>query len=344
MYRRTTALAALLTLLVVAACADAERSPADGDGSPGEGSTEGTSFPTRSIELQVPFPAGGPTDTEARIVARAAEEELGESIVIRNVGGAGGTVAFNNVPGFRTDGHQITMYNLPHIVSNPIVRDVQFSPDDFEWIAHGSQDPTAFFVRDESDIEDLDDLIERALERPDSVTVATAGMWLAHHLAVLSLEEQTDIELRVQPFEGSAPANQAVLGGHVDLISGNVSDVLRSGEKQFRVLAVAAEERSEFLPEAPTFKEEGYDILMSSDRGFAAPAGVDEDALAVLREAFAAALQSDGVQEELREVGSAPLVLTDPDEIQALVNETESTVERLLEGFEGAAEDEDENG
>lgn len=318
--KRTTraTLVVLLAALPVTACAT-ERSP-----------SEATDFPERSLTLSVPFPAGGPTDTEARLVAQAAEEELGESITIRNVEGAGGVVLWNQVPDMDTSGHELVMFNLPHIVSNPIVRDTDFDVSSFEFLVLQSVDPTAFFVRQESPFQSLEDMISEAKESPGGVTVGTAGNWLAHHLAILALEQEASVDLTHQPFDGSTPAIQALLGGHVDVASGNVSDVLRSGEDQFRVLAVASEERSDFVPDAPTFTELGHDVLMSSDRGIAAPSGVSEERLQVLREAFENAARSDELKERLREVGSDPNVFVGT-EIDELIAEREGRVRELLE-------------
>lgn len=316
---RTTALVCLGGLLITAC---------------GNGATEreqgAAEFPNKPVTLSVPFPAGGPTDTEARVVAKAAEKELDQSIVIKNVEGAGGSVLWNQVPGMATDGHELVMYNLPHIVSIPLVRDVDFDTESFAFIVNQSTDPTAFYVRKDSPIKSLDDLIDKAKQKPDGVTIGMAGKWLAHHLAVIAIEEQAGIKLKDQPFDGSDPEIQATLGGHVDVASGNVSDVVRSGKEKFRVLAVAGEERSEFLPDAPTFKEQGNDILMSSDRGLAAPSGIDKERLKVLRDAFGKAIKSPDVQEELRKVGAQPLIKVG-DEIKPLVQQRGVQVKPLLD-------------
>lgn len=323
----TLATAAALLLAVTAGCESAERSEGQAD------------FPTRNITLQIPFPAGGPTDTEARIVASHAEDILGVSMIAENVEGAGGTVAWDRVPDFSTDGYEITLYNLPHIVSNPIVRDVRFDVDSFEWIAHIGRDPNAVIVRDDSEFETLDDLVEAAEADPGGVTVGMAGLWLAHHFTALGLQDQADIDLREQPFDGTAPAMQALMGGHVDVVISNVSDVVRTGE-DVRAIGVAGEERSEFLPDTPTFIEQGFDWVLSSDRGIAAPAGTDEAALEVLREAFGEALESEELQQEFEAQGAAMHVLTDPDEIDAYVAEVEEIVRGILADIDHEAVDE----
>lgn len=315
---RATALV-LLVALPLAACA-AERSSPEG----------ASDFPARTMTLSVPFPAGGPTDTEARLVAQAAGEELGQSITVRNVEGAGGVVLWNQLPSMDTSGHELVMFNLPHILSNPIVTDTDFDSSSFEYLVIQSVDPTAFFVRQESPFQTLDDLMAEAEANPGGVTVGTAGNWLAHHLAIIQLQQESGREFTHQPFDGSAPAVQALLGGHVDVASGNVSDVVRSGEGQFRVLAVASEERSDFLPDAPTFTELGYDVIMSSDRGIAAPAGVGEEQLEILREAFGNVAADEELQEELRQVGSDPVVFVG-SEIDDLIAEREVVVRTLLE-------------
>lgn len=330
--RPLVAILAAGLVLALAACDPAER--ADGDG---EGQAD---FPTRPITMQIPFPAGGPTDTEARIVGNYAEDELGTNIVAENVGGAGGTVAWDRVPDFETDGHEITLYNLPHIVANPKIRDVRFDVDSFDWIAHIGRDPNAVIVHEDSELESLEDLVAAAEEDPGGVTVGMAGLWLAHHFTSLGLQDRADIDLRDQPFDGTAPAMQALLGGHVDVVISNVSDVVRTGE-DVRAIGVAAEERSEFLPDTPTFIEQGYDWVLSSDRGVAAPAGTDEGALEVLRDAFGAALENEELQAEFEEQGAAMHVLTDPDEIEAYIAEIDATIDEILADLDPEAIEEE---
>lgn len=306
----------LALLLVLAACG------------PGE-----DEFPSEPITMQIPFPAGGPTDTEARIVASHAEEILGVSIVAENVEGAGGTVAWDRVPDFATDGYEITLYNLPHIVANPKVRDVRFTLDSFDWIAHIGRDPNAVIVRQDSEFETLDDLIAAAEADPGGITVGLAGLWLAHHFTALNLQDAAGINLREQPFAGTAPGMTALLGGHVDVFVSNVSDVVRTGD-DVRAIAVAAEERSPFLPDIPTFIEQGIDWVISSDRGVAAPAGTDPDALAVLQEAFAEALEDPELQATFEEVGAAMHILTTTEEIEAYISEVEEQIDRVLAGID----------
>ena len=261
-------------------------------------------YPSKPIQVQVVFPAGGPSDTEARIMCKHAEKVLGQRLIIQNVAGAGGVAGWNNMRGAEKDGYWLSGYNIPHIFSQPlVVKEANFTKDDFIPIIHWANDPTVFAVRADSSYKTIQDLIADAKAKPDTVTLGLAGRYLGHHLAVLQLEDAAKIQIKEIPFQGSAPSIAAMLGGQTKGVSDNLSDMLRQGDK-VRILAIAQPTRHPMAPNVPTFAEIGYpQVVMSSDRGIAAPKGVSPEIIKILTDAFWKAAQTPDFLEDMKKAG-----------------------------------------
>lgn len=261
-------------------------------------------YPTKPIQVQVVFPAGGPSDTEARIMCKHAEKVLEQRLIIQNVAGAGGVAGWNNMRGAEKDGYWLSGYNIPHIFSQPlVVKEANFTKDDFTPIIHWANDPTVFAVRADSPYKTIDELIADAKAKPDTVTLGLAGRFLGHHLAVLQLEDAAKIQIKEIPFQGSAPSIAAMLGGQTKGVSDNLSDMLRQGDK-VRMLAIATAARHPMAPNVPTFAEKGFpQVVMSSDRGVAAPKGVSPEIVKILTDAFWKAAQTPEFLEDMKKAG-----------------------------------------
>ncbi len=287
-------------------------------------------YPNKPIQVQVVFPAGGPSDTEARIMCKHAEKVLGQRIVIQNVAGAGGVAGWNNVRGAEKDGYWLTGYNVPHIFSQPlVVKEANFTKDDFIPILHWANDPTVFAVKADSPYKTIEDLIAEAKAKPDTVTLGLAGRFLGHHLAVLQIEDAAKIQIKEIPFQGSAPSIAAMLGGQTKGVSDNLSDMLRQGDK-VRMLAIAQPKRHPMAPNVPTFAEKGFpQVVMSSDRGVAAPKGVAPEIVKVLRDAFWKAAQTPEVQEDMKKAG-VDLNVIRGEEVPKYWAEAEPRIRELL--------------
>ena len=280
-------------------------------------------FPNKPIELMVIFSAGGPTDTELRILSKYAEKVLGESIAVVNVPGAGGIVGWNTVGQRSKDGYFLTCINMPHILTFPMVQSTKFDYKSFEPLVMCSADPTVWAVRADSPFKTLQDVLDYAKKNPGKVTVGTAGLYLAHHLAVLQVEKEKGLKFTTIPFKGSAKSMAALLGGKIMLLSDTLSDMLRLGDK-VRVLAVGADKRVDLAPSLPTFKELGVKAYIpSSDRGVAAPAGVDPAALKVLVPAFQKAAHLPEYQAEMKKAGYVLEIMTPEQAKQAFVERSE---------------------
>ncbi|TQM91680.1 tripartite tricarboxylate transporter substrate binding protein [Roseinatronobacter monicus] len=244
-------------------------------------------FPTRAIEYIIPFDPGGESDITARLQEPLMEAALGVGVNVRHQPGGGGAVAWSEFQGnAEPDGHEIIGINIPHIVAQPIQRsDAGYATEDFDIITWFHMTPHVLVVRADSPYETLDDLLAFAGENPQSLTVGGSGTFTGNHLEALRLQEVADVQLTYIPFTGTGPLPAAVLGGHVGAVISNSTLGVQLGD-DVRVLAVAAEERLEVLPDAPTFQELGYDIVGGTYRGVAAPKGTPPERLDMLADLF----------------------------------------------------------
>ena len=276
---------------------------------PGVNEAVAQSFPRKAIQMIVAFPAGGSTDIGARIVAAAAEKELGQPVVIVNKTGAGGQIGFTEAARARPDGYTLVFINLPGV--NTIVLDPErkavFGVDAFVPLINQVLDPGMIWVRNESPFKTFADLIEAARKAPGKISACTTGILSDDHLAILMTHEAAKVEFRIVHFDGGAQQVTGVLGGHVDVAFDNVGGVFKrvqSGE--LRALAVTDHERSKFLPNVPTTKELGYPtIISSSTRGIAVQKGTPKDIIKALETAFQKAMANPDHVKKMDDVGLA---------------------------------------
>ena len=234
-------------------------------------------YPTRPIYVIVAYSAGGGTDVGARILAKVAEKYIPQPLVIINKPGAGGEIGWTELANAKPDGYTIGMVNPPTILLLPYQRKVGYKNSDFKYIINIVEDPGTLCVSTDSPYKNIDDFIKAAEENPGILTIANAGVGTDAYMSIIVFEKEAKISVISVPFKGGGPARTAVLGGHVDANIMKVGEAKRDVEsKQIRVLAVMAEERSPEFPNVPTFREKGYDVIMASCRGIAAPKGVDD--------------------------------------------------------------------
>ena len=286
-------------------------------------------FPQRAIDYVISFNAGGESDITARLQQPHLEEILGVSITITNRAGGGGAVAWSEAQrSMRPDGYSVIGVNLPHIATQPMERtDTGYQTENFEFITWFQFTPNALLVRNDSPFQTLDELIAYARANPGSVTIGGSGSNTANHIATLQLEQLAGIDLTYVPFTGTGPTVPALLGGHVSaLMSYSPMAVLQGA--QVRTLAMASAERLSFLPDAPTFVEQGIAIVSGAHRGVAAPPGTPPEIVEALREAFEEATRR--IAEEQEAMGFA-IIYVGGDEALDLVREVTEEYAAILE-------------
>ncbi|WP_017378841.1 tripartite tricarboxylate transporter substrate binding protein [Paenisporosarcina sp. TG-14] len=233
-------------------------------------------YPSKNIRNIVPFTAGGTTDVNQRIIEKFWKDHFSESMVIEYKTGAGGEVGFTELAKAKPDGYTMGSINTPHIILQPLGKPTQFETDDFEVLARLVHDPQVIAVKADSDIKTLDQYINILKENPGSLSLGMTGNLTGDHLTTLKFMDAAGVEVTTVPLAGAADQVKQLLGGHIDSIVGNVGDVAKDPD-QFTILAIGTEERHEWLPDVPTFKEQGIDIVAAIDRGLGLPKGTPKE-------------------------------------------------------------------
>src|SRR6056297_2089491 len=244
-------------------------------------------YPSKPITLMVPWSAGGGTDVIARLFAPFLEEQLDTSIPILNKPGSNAEVGITWLYNQKPDGYSIGFTNLPHFVSNPLMRETKYNVDEFIPLINLVTDPGVIVVQaDDERFPDLDSFIKFAEENPASLTIGNSGIGGDDHIATLMLQDRTGAKFTPVPFTGAAPNRTALLGGHIMASAINASEAIQFVESgQMRILAVMAEERYPDLPDTPTFKELGYNVVSGSSRGLSCVPGTPDEIVQILADA-----------------------------------------------------------
>ncbi len=265
------------------------------------------SYPTRPVTLVVPFPAGGPTDTVARLVGERMRLTLGQSVIVENVAGAGGTIGIARVVRAAPDGYTLSAGNSTSHVGGPAIYPFQHDIlADLAPVALLTTAPTMLIARRDFPASNLQELIAWLKANPDQATAGTVGAGSSGHLASILFQSRTGTRFRIVPYRGAAPAMQDLVAGQIDLrFAAEASQslpYLRDGKiKAFAVLGAA---RWSPAPEIPSVDEAGLPGLhLSLWNGLWAPSATPADIVARLNAAVGAALADATVQQRVADLG-----------------------------------------
>lgn len=189
----------------------------------------------------------------------------------------------------KPDGYSLVGCNIPHIIGQPMIRkEAGYKTDGFKVVMWFHFTPNALVVSKDSPFKTLDDFIQFAKKKPFVGTVGGSGTYSANHLETIRFMKAAGIDLTYVPYTGTGPVIPALMGGHLKAAM-SYTPVSVNYKDKFRTLAVAAEERVQALPDVPTFKELGYDIVGGAFRGVAVPLGTPQPVVDKLAEAYTAA-------------------------------------------------------
>jgi len=244
-------------------------------------------FPEKPITYTIPFNPGGESDITARLQEPELEKLLGVSVNVTHQPGGGGAVAWGEFQRTaKPDGYSIIGFNIPHIIGQPMLRkEAGYKTDGFKPIMWFHFTPNVLVVSKDSEFKTLEDFINFAKKKPFVGTVGGSGTYSANHLETIRLMKAAGIDLTYVPYTGTGPVIPALMGGHIKAAM-SYSPVSVNYKDKFRTLAVAAEERVAAMPDVPTFKELGYDIVGGAFRGVAAPIGTPQAIVDKLAEAY----------------------------------------------------------
>ena len=263
-------------------------------------------YPDKSVRLVVPWPAGGGADAVGRAVAQALTTELGKTVYVENVAGAGGNIGTQQFIRSAPDGYTLLLATSSTNVANPyLYKKTGFDPiKDFTPIASVALIPSVLVVPSASSFKSPKDIIDAAKAKPGKLSYGSGGIGASAHLAGELFKSIAKVDITHVPYKGSGPALTDVMGGQLDLMfdTGAFSHI--KGGK-IRALAVASDKRQPTIPDVPTFEELGIKgMAMNAWYGVAAPAGTPALVVAKVNEAVNKALKSGDLAKRLADIGA----------------------------------------
>ena len=270
------------------------------------------SYPTRPVTVVVPFAAGGPTDTVARLVAEVMSKDLGQQVVIENVGGAGGTLGAARVAKAAPDGYTLLLHHIGMATSATLYRKLPYdTTNGFEYVGLITEVPMTLVGRGDLEPKDMKGLLEYVKANKDKVTYANAGVGAASHLCGMLFMSAAETQLTTVPYKGTGPAMTDLLGGQVDIMcdqTTNTTNQIKSGK--IKAYATTTAKRLAALPDVPTAAEAGLaNFEVGIWHGIYAPKGTPKEIVDRLAEALKKALQDGNVTARFAELGTEPVPL-----------------------------------
>ena len=269
-------------------------------------------YPTKPITMVVPFSAGGPTDTLGRTIAQAMTVNLKQTVIIENVGGAGGTLGATRVARATPDGYYLLLHHIGMSTAPALYRHLAYKTiDDFEPIGLVADVPMTVIARKDFPPADFKELVPYLKANKDKVTYANAGLGAASHLCGLMLMSTIGVDLTTVPYKGTGPAMNDILGGQVDFMcdqTTNTTSQIKSGK--VKVYGVTTKTRVPSLKDIPTLDEKGLKgFEVAVWHAIYAPKGTPKPVLDRLVSALQAALQDQNVKLRLADLGTEPVPL-----------------------------------
>jgi tripartite-type tricarboxylate transporter receptor subunit TctC len=264
-------------------------------------------FPTRPVTLVVPYPAGGPTDVVARVLADRMRVTLGQPVIVENVTGGSGNIGVGKVARATPDGYTLSIGNNGSHLLNAALYTLNFDIlKDFAPVALLTSNPQIVVTRKTLPANDLKELVAWLRANPDKATAGSAGAVAT--VSIAFFQQKTGTRLVTVPYRGAAPAAQDLMGGQIDLMFDQASNALpqiRAGT--IRAFAVTAKARMPNAPELPTVDEAGLPGFYAALwQGIWAPKGTPAEVIARLNAAVGEALADPKVEQRLREIGQEP--------------------------------------
>jgi tripartite-type tricarboxylate transporter receptor subunit TctC len=267
-------------------------------------------FPTKVITMIVPFTAGGPTDTVARLVAAPMSKVLGQQVIVENVGGAGGTIAAGRVAKAAPDGYTILIHHIGMSTAPALYRKLAYKPlEDFEPIGLINEVPMTLVSRRDFPPKDLKELITYVKANKDKVTYANAGLGAASHLCGTLFMTTIETDLTTVPYKGTADVIKDLLGGQVDFSCDQTTNTTSQIKAdKIKVYGVTTKKRLSSLPNVPTMDEAGVKgFEVSVWHGLYAPKGTPKPVVESLTKALQAALKDGTVKQRFADLGTEPI-------------------------------------
>ena len=280
-------------------------------------------YPNRPIKLIVGFAPGGSTDIVGRIVAQKLGERLGQTIVVENRAGAGGTIGADATAKAPPDGYTLTLGTTStHAIAAGVYSKLPYNPvTDFTPISLVAITPYLLVVNPQVQARNLNEFLALAKSQPGKLNYASAGNGTATHLAMEMLKDSAKIDVVHIPYKGNAPADAAILAGDVQVVFGSMPALLQNAKaNKVRPLAVGTAARSPALPDVPTVAEQGYPGFEAALwLGIMGPANMPKPIADRLHKEIAAIVATPDFKASMDANGAEPLSSKSPDEFREML-------------------------
>ena len=263
------------------------------------------SFPTRPISIVVPFAAGGAADISARLLAQPLQKSWGQTVLIRNLVGSGGIVGERQAATAAPDGYTLFLATNSLVDAPWTVSGVTVKPDDFTYLGQINSTPNYLVVRADSPLKSVADVVAQAKKTPGQLAIGSTASWGSQDIARARFERAAGVKFKVIEGFANGPAMlNGLLAGTLDISFNNVSESLPHIEGgKVRALACTGAVRSPFNPDVKTFRELGFDVVVTVWRALAAPAAVPKPTLAVLASGLEKALTDPALITDFKKAG-----------------------------------------
>ncbi|MDD0809017.1 tripartite tricarboxylate transporter substrate-binding protein [Curvibacter sp. RS43] len=271
------------------------------------GTAQAQTFPDKPITMLVPFAAGGPTDVVARMIAIPMGKALGQTVLVENAAGAGGTIAATKTARSAPNGYTIFLHHMGMSTAPALYKKLTFDPlKDFDYIGQVVDVPMTLLARKDLPANTLPELLSYIKANREKVTLANAGLGAVSHLCGLLFMSAIDTDLNTIPYKGTGPAMNDLLGGQVDLLCDQTTQTVPMiKEGRVKVFGVTTLKRLGALPNVPTLDEQGLKgFEVKVWHGMYAPKGTPPEVLKQLNAALRTALADPAVVKRLNELSS----------------------------------------
>ena len=267
-------------------------------------------YPNRTISIVVPFAAGGPTDTVARLVSQSMSKNLGQTVIVENVAGAGGTIGPKRVSAAKPDGYTLVLMHVGISTSVSLYRNLGYNPQtDLSPIGLVTDVPMTFIAKKDFPPKDMKELIAYVKANKDKVTYANAGVGAASHLCGMLFMTAIQTDVTTVPYKGTGPAMTDLMGGQVDFMcdqTTNTTPQIKGGK--VKAYAVTTSTRVKSLADLPTVQESGLkDFHVGVWHGLWAPKDTPKPVIDKLVAALQFALKDPNVVSKFAELGTEPV-------------------------------------
>ncbi|WP_394743197.1 Bug family tripartite tricarboxylate transporter substrate binding protein [Natronococcus roseus] len=290
-------------------------------------------WPSRQVEIIVPWAAGGGADRTSRAISEVAEEHTDESWSVSNQEGGSGSVGMNAVATSDPDGHTIGVA-APEIALFEHLEIDEMGPDDITPVMQYVEMPAALVVHEDADYDSLDEFLEHAEDNPGDVQMANSGSGSSWHMAAAGIADEAEIEVEHVAYDGADPAMTAVVNGEVDCTAVGAAEVApQVQDGDLAALGVAFEEEVDALPEVPTLQEQGLDIEIGSWLGHFVPTDTPDDVHDEIVDTYESVYDDDEFV-DFAESNNFMRVQRGPDEFHEFMQEQYEYYGELLEDLD----------